>query len=107
MDESKDYFGKKVVEEFVVMAHNVPCGTSGVTCTKLIDVRVGGSLHLQLIQGRAPMVNNQSVDYMFKSTIGCYAFVFQMFFKDCKTSFYLDFKSSKSSKLYVYKTINE
>ena len=69
-DESKEYSGKKMVEEFVVMAHNVPCGTSGVTCTKLIDVRVGGTLHLQLIQGRAPTVNNQSVVCLFESPLG-------------------------------------
>lgn len=48
---------------FCVTAENVPCGTTGITCTRSVKITVNG-VHVNLIQGKDPVVNNVSVGYL-------------------------------------------
>ncbi|OXB70710.1 UNVERIFIED_CONTAM: hypothetical protein H355_006103 [Colinus virginianus] len=45
---------------FTVTAENVPCGTSGVTCTKSVVVELGGTV-VHMLRGRDVTVNGVSV----------------------------------------------
>ncbi|XP_074753624.1 SCO-spondin-like [Athene noctua] len=45
---------------FTITAENVPCGTSGVTCTKSVVVVMGNTV-VQMLRGRDVMVNGVSV----------------------------------------------
>ena len=44
---------------FSVTVQNVPCGTTGVTCTKSLTIEVDGN-HVELVQGSHLIVNNQT-----------------------------------------------
>ncbi|CAH1238844.1 OTOGL [Branchiostoma lanceolatum] len=46
-----------VTHEFTITAENVPCGTSGVTCTKSVTVDIGGTI-IRLVRGRRVTVND-------------------------------------------------
>ncbi|XP_042533232.1 SCO-spondin-like [Dipodomys spectabilis] len=51
---------REVSGHFSVSAQNLPCGTSGLTCTKSLVVRVENTA-VHLLRGRAVMVNGVSV----------------------------------------------
>ena len=57
------------IDYFSVIATNLPCGSSGVTCTKAVDISIGKDLKVQLVQGVNPTVNNYTLeddeDYTF------------------------------------------
>ncbi|XP_044534907.1 SCO-spondin-like [Gracilinanus agilis] len=45
---------------FAVSAQNLPCGTSGLTCTKALTIRLGKTI-VQMLRGQAVTVNGASV----------------------------------------------
>ena len=47
---------------FVVTSENVPCGASGVTCTKSVRVVVNNVTTVNFVQGHAVIVNDVAVD---------------------------------------------
>lgn len=67
---SCDYILARSVKQpsFSVSTTNVPCGTTGVTCTKSLRI-TAGSLSIALVQGMKPTVNGQPIkqnNYRFK-----------------------------------------
>ncbi|XP_035688751.1 SCO-spondin-like [Branchiostoma floridae] len=46
-----------VTNEFAITAENVPCGTSGVTCTKSVTIIIGSTV-ISLVRGRKVTVND-------------------------------------------------
>ncbi|NXW84225.1 SSPO protein, partial [Alopecoenas beccarii] len=51
---------REVTGLFAITAENVPCGTSGVTCTKSVVVVMGNTI-VHMLRGRDVMVNGVSV----------------------------------------------
>ena len=45
-----------------VNVQNIPCGTTGVTCTKSVEVVLANNLVISMIQGRDPVIGNLSVN---------------------------------------------
>ncbi|XP_067931666.1 mucin-2-like [Watersipora subatra] len=48
-------------QDFSVSVENVPCGVSGVTCTKSINLRVEGYV-IHLVRGKNPSINNVTLN---------------------------------------------
>ena len=55
-------------DEFEVSAENVPCGSTGVTCTKSVQVRAFGKI-FQLLHGYDVRVNNDTFSSRPSTTI--------------------------------------
>ncbi|XP_068939311.1 SCO-spondin-like [Petaurus breviceps papuanus] len=51
---------REVDGSFAISAQNLPCGTSGLTCTKALTVRLGNTI-VHMLRGRAVTVNGVSV----------------------------------------------
>ena len=47
---------------FTITAENVPCGTSGVTCTKSVYVVANPNIKLRLVRGAYVNINNETFD---------------------------------------------
>lgn len=55
------YLAKTVNNTFTILAENVPCGSTGVTCTKNIMIEYNGAI-IELQRGRAVIFNGRQLE---------------------------------------------
>ena len=71
---------------FTITVSNVPCGSTGVTCTKSVDIIVGSNIWIQLVHGSPPIVNNKTIglneDHRFEGGILTGSGIFVVIFFD-------------------------